>query len=101
MIRIMNSTWLNNLYIYIYIYKHTHTHIKKTKTKQNRAKKKTRSAGLWLSKPRPLQGKARMFGLGFIILFFIANNMLSANPDFEHHSGGQKIRAEPLLLKKT
>jgi hypothetical protein len=98
----MNSTWLNNLYIYIYIYKHTHTHtLKKQKQNKTGQKKKTRSAGLWLSTPRPLQGKARMFGLGFIILFFIANNMLSANPDFEHHSGGQKIRAEPLLLKKT
>jgi hypothetical protein len=48
-----------------------------------------------------LQGKARTRGLGFIILFFIVDNMLSTNPDSGHHNGGKKIKVEPLLLKKN
>ena len=97
MIWIMNSTWLNNLFIYT----HTHT-LKKQKQNKTGQKKKNKKRGFMAQRAQAIaQGKAQTFGLGFIILFFIANNMLSANPDFEHHSGGQKIRAEPLLLKQN
>jgi hypothetical protein len=71
MIRIMNSTWLNNLYIYIYIYTntHTHTHIKKTKTKQNRAKKKKQEARVYGS-ARLGHCKEKHGCLGLVLLFY-------------------------------